>query len=265
MSSRASELGTGAFVLRWVLLSVVAFGFAIGCVFFGLWQWTRTYNILESERAQIAAPVDVTTVTSTDPTSRTESIGRNVTATGRYDPARQVFISNRLLDGDVGVWVVTALVLDDGSTMPVLRGWLASPSDPGAFVPTQPVTVSGLVTAYETFYAGADPKVPVSMSEETLRVGWGGATRDGILWLTGQRLEGGASQPSDAASAPAPIPPSVVLADVPFPWQNFFYAFQWWVFAAFAVILWVRWLALELRARCQTGKVGEESTTVGAS
>jgi cytochrome oxidase assembly protein ShyY1 len=36
-------------------------------------------------------------------------------------------------------------------------------------------------------------------------------------------------------------------ADVAFPLQNFFYAFQWWLFGIFAVVVYVRWLWLESR------------------
>ena len=257
MSSRAAELSKGAFALRWIVLSVLAFAFAIGCVFFGRWQWTRTYDILESERAQLAAPIDVALATSTDPGASAEEIGRNVFAIGKYDPARQVFITNRTLGNDVGVWVVSALELGDGSSVPVLRGWLPSATSPGAQPPSGQVTVTGLVTPYEKFYAGADPKVPVSMSVETLRTPWGPLTRDGIVWLTAQDPSSG--------PAPTPVPPSVVLADVPFPWQNFFYAFQWWVFAVFAIVLWARWLIMELRARREPNCDEAASTTVGTS
>jgi len=37
------------------------------------------------------------------------------------------------------------------------------------------------------------------------------------------------------------------VGDVPFPLQNFFYAIQWWVFAAFAVVVYARWLYLDAK------------------
>jgi cytochrome oxidase assembly protein ShyY1 len=39
----------------------------------------------------------------------------------------------------------------------------------------------------------------------------------------------------------------VQTADVPFPLQNFFYAFQWWIFAAFGLVVYIRWLWIESR------------------
>ena len=45
--------------------------------------------------------------------------------------------------------------------------------------------------------------------------------------------------------APIPVPPTVQTSDVPFPLQNFFYAFQWWIFAGFGVAVYLRWLWVE--------------------
>ena len=54
--------------------------------------------------------------------------------------------------------------------------------------------------------------------------------------------------------------PTVQTADVPFPLQNFFYAFQWWIFGAFAVAFYLRWLWLEAHrsddAQSAAGSVG---------
>jgi cytochrome oxidase assembly protein ShyY1 len=54
-----------------------------------------------------------------------------------------------------------------------------------------------------------------------------------------------------AADAPAPviIPPTVQVGDAPFPLQNFVYAFQWWLFGAFALGLYGWWLWRESQDR----------------
>jgi hypothetical protein len=36
---------------------------------------------------------------------------------------------------------------------------------------------------------------------------------------------------------------------VAFPLQNFFYAIQWWIFALFAVAVYVRWLVVGSKLR----------------
>jgi cytochrome oxidase assembly protein ShyY1 len=57
--------------------------------------------------------------------------------------------------------------------------------------------------------------------------------------------------PGSATAAPEPAAPTVQTADVPFPLQNFFYAFQWWIFAAFAVVVYLRWLWLDAAGQAQ--------------
>ena len=47
--------------------------------------------------------------------------------------------------------------------------------------------------------------------------------------------------------SPVPVVPTVQTSDVPFPLQNFVYAFQWWLFALFGVVVYLRWLWLETR------------------
>jgi cytochrome oxidase assembly protein ShyY1 len=49
------------------------------------------------------------------------------------------------------------------------------------------------------------------------------------------------------ATDPLIVPPTVQVGEVPFPLQNFFYAIQWWVFAAFAMFVYARWLYLDAK------------------
>jgi cytochrome oxidase assembly protein ShyY1 len=52
-------------------------------------------------------------------------------------------------------------------------------------------------------------------------------------------------------SMPLPVPPTIATADVAFPLQNFFYAIQWWIFALFAVALYLRWIFVSARERSE--------------
>ena len=49
---------------------------------------------------------------------------RRVVASGRYLGVRQVLIDNMVREGRNGFFVITALELDDGSTLLVNRGWI---------------------------------------------------------------------------------------------------------------------------------------------
>lgn len=46
---------------------------------------------------------------------------------GRYDSQRQFLIDNQIRDGQVGYWVVTPFLADDGRTWLINRGWIAAP------------------------------------------------------------------------------------------------------------------------------------------
>jgi len=52
-----------------------------------------------------------------------------VEAYGHYDDQRHVLLDNKILNGRVGVHVLTPFVLTDGRTLLVNRGWLPLPAD----------------------------------------------------------------------------------------------------------------------------------------
>ena len=248
MSSRSEAVRRVVFTPRWFGLTILALVIVIAFIFFGRWQWQRTNDILAAERLAAAQPVAVETITDTDGELVAESIGRPVTAIGRYDPNRQVSVTNRGLNGVSGVWIVTALTLDDSTLVPVIRGWLPNSATPGVEPPAERIEIDGVLTPFETFYAAAEAGTEIAaISEDVIRQSWGSNTRNAVIVLQ--------SQNPVTTPAPTPVPPTVTTADVPFPWQNFFYAFQWWVFAGFVVVVWARWLQLDVRR----SSVAEES------
>jgi surfeit locus 1 family protein len=229
---------------RWLVAAGLLVVFAVAAVFLGRWQWQRTQSILAAERAAVSAAIPVEEVFTPDrdvvPTQLPdEGIGRPVILTGEYLPRTQVYVVNREHDAQPGVWVVTGLQLVDGRVAAVLRGWLPSAEDPGAAVPTGQVVVTGILQPDETFYADAAslPGTVASIAHDRLAELWGTTVLPGFTVLAGQ----------EPATDPAPIPvqPTVQTADVPFPLQNFAYAFQWWIFAAFAMVVYGRWLYVE--------------------
>ncbi|MDO8309788.1 MAG: SURF1 family protein [Actinomycetota bacterium] len=239
--------GTGSAALRlaltprWLAAAAALLVFAAATVFLGRWQWDRTQDILAAERAAMAEPAPVESVIDAGLGQVPgESIGRPVTASGAYDPALQAIVANRSLDGRPGVWVITGLRLDDGQLVAVLRGWL--PDATGLMAPVPgPVTVSGILHPDEEFYAGAptDGSVVASVSHSVLEGLWGTTLLPGYVMLQ--------EQAPSISAAPAPAYPTVQTADVPFPLQNFVYAFQWWIFALFAAAVYVRWLWVDAR------------------
>jgi cytochrome oxidase assembly protein ShyY1 len=97
---------------------------AIACVALGLWQLRR----LEDRRARNAAierarqsePIDLTDAGE----SETPPVFTPVRLSGRFDPQREVLLYGRSLGGRSGHHVVTPLILERGTAVLVVRGWV---------------------------------------------------------------------------------------------------------------------------------------------
>lgn len=239
----AGELVRTAVTPKWLGLALVLFAFIGLCVAAGHWQWTRTQDILATERAAKEAPIPVEQVASPGQPLPNDQIARRVTATGSYRADGQVVVLHRALDGQPGIWVLTPFELSDGSVVGVLRGWLASPKDPGIVPPAGPVSITGVMEPDEPFYSDGVtlPGFAVAISTKRLGAEWGPEVRPGFIML--------GSQVPAAATDPLLVPPTVHAEDVGFPFRNFGYAIQWFLFAAFGVGVYGRWLWLDALAR----------------
>ena len=231
-----------AFTARGIVAFFLLVVFTAATIALGIWQWDRSQSILAVERAALAAPVDI--AVAVPPGARSipvDALGRSVTARGAFDPESQVAIVNRSLDDRPGVWIVNGLQLDDGRTLAVVRGWAPDASSPQTVAPTGTVQLSGVLQPDEKFYsdAPASPGTDVTISSKRLQQAWGGELVPGFVVL--EAIDP-VMQPS-----PDPVPPTVQVANVPFPLQNFFYAFQWWLFAVLGWVVYLRWLYVESR------------------
>lgn len=188
----------------------------------------------EQARAQPVAPVqDLLPPQQPFPA---EADGRMVSAAGTYEPQSQALVPDRLQDGVRGWWVVTALRTEQGSVLPVVRGWVPSPQDPRAAatsVPTGPVSLTGVLqpddgapTEVSQLPAGQVAEVDAAVLVNL----WGGPIHNGYVLLSSQRASAGAAQP-------VPVPPASGTAGR-VDWRNVAYAVQWWVFGGFALVLW---------------------------
>lgn len=228
---RPSAADVRAVVLssRWLLALCAALVFAAACVPLGLWQWHRTQDIVESERASLLAPVDVAAVTTPGSAISNGDAGRTVLATGVYEPQHQILITSREVDGKPGVWVWTPLRLADGTAVGVLRGWLPDAQAPGLDPPSGSVSVRGTLVPDEPFYADAPVVDGRALAVDSVRLGPSG-TRGGFIML--------ADAEPVAQPAPVLVPVEGLVTDLAFPIRNFLYSFQWWIFGAFAIAAW---------------------------
>ena len=220
---------------RWLAFHLVTI-LAVGvCVVAARWQWDRAH------RTEADAVPDVPAVALADLDPTTAYSGMRVRITGRFDPDHEVLVAPRERDELTGAWVLTPLVPsstpdgDQQAAVAVLRGWIpagASPADP----PEDEVSVVGVLVADSrqpgTVPTG-DPPTLTIVDTGALADHAGYPIRSG--WFSLQDL-----QPSGAGQ---PLPLKVTElpgAEVGLNWRNAGYAFQWIVFAGFAVFFWNR-------------------------
>ena len=236
--SSLERLWRTALTPRWLAALLALIVLVAAFIVLGGWQWDRTQDILAAERSAAAAPIDLADLVDDQGSGNNADIGRRVNLQGTFT-GDELLLANRELDGQAGVWVVTRFELDGGQTVAVVRGWLSDDASP-APLSGQSVNIQGVLHPNEEFYEGANATRVVTVDSAALADAWGEDVIDGYVML-------GGDQGDAARGIPVLVPPTVQVGDVPFPLQNFFYAIQWWVFAAFAVVVYARWLYLDAK------------------
>jgi surfeit locus 1 family protein len=145
-----------AFSRRWLLTTFLVLAGTALCLRLGIWQLDRlalrrAFNAryLESAAAQ---PLNLTAAPGDDLTNMEY---RAVTVTGKYDPANQVVLRNQFHDGQPGYFLLTPLILSDGTGLLIERGWIpaegnAAPSDWRQYDQPGEVTLSGILRLGQT-------------------------------------------------------------------------------------------------------------------
>ena len=113
---------------RLTLLALLLLGIvALVCGSLGQWQLSRAEErraiSAEIERGRQAAPLEIL------PDMPIESVQpwRAASATGQWAGQFSVMLDNRNLDGRPGLWLATPLVLEGGSAVLIVRGWVPRP------------------------------------------------------------------------------------------------------------------------------------------
>lgn len=238
------------------------------CGALGQWQLSRAVergNLAKEHAAaelEAAGPTVLGELLAPQQSFPGRLVGRSATVTGTFEPDHTVLIPGRVLDGELGWLVVTALrVSDDGSAgenwrdlsgppmLAVVRGWLpavpdgaaalpdgAAPDFSTAPVPPAPPSGTVTITGYLQSSEAATEDTVASGQVESISTGqlvnsWGGPTYSGYLVLSVQ----GDDWEGDLSLMPRPTIEGGGLNI-----QNLAYAVQWWIFGFFAVFLWVR-------------------------
>jgi len=185
-----------------------------------------------------------------------------VTATGHYDTAHQFAVRNRSQNENAGWYVVTPLVLPDGTAVLVNQGWIATSNGtaPTTAMPALPPVPSGTVTVTgwlqpdettaNTRITDDTNKLPAGeialITKKDLQSRVPESLHDGSIQLN-------ASSPANtAAGAAQPVPrPSYDNT------MYIAYMIQWWVFAIIMPITWLKLLHREAQEIMHRQLVGD--------
>lgn len=237
---------------RWLAWLVVVVGLSIGFVWLGLWQM----NVAREDAAQevlteaAARPVlELTATVAPHAPFPRDGSNQRVRAVGSFDPARQVLVAERRLAGADGFWVVQPfLVQSTGARIPVVRGFVRSLPAAEA-VATRSAAALGTVTLVGSLAPTESPidgkkRLPTgqigSIDVGALLNVWGGEVYNAFLFDISETPDAGVAGPAGASAAggmervpPPDLPSGLTL-------RNAAYALQWWVFALFALWMWVK-------------------------
>jgi surfeit locus 1 family protein len=235
----AQEILRTAITPRWLVALAALIAFIIACIFLGQWQWDRTQDILAAERSAAAEPIALEELVIDNGSWSNADIGRTVILDGTFT-AQELQLPNREFQGQSGSWIVTRFDLSSGGSIAVMRGLLPDGSQ-STQVDATAVQLEGVLHPNEAFYEGANENSIVTVDSAAIEAEWGTDLIAGYVML-----QGGDSESADTGTLVI-VPPTVQVGDVPFPLQNFFYAIQWWIFAAFAIFVYARWLYLDAK------------------
>jgi surfeit locus 1 family protein len=211
--------------LRALLVVLLGIALAAGMMIAGLWQ----LRVYQHQGAQAAArraaepPVPLTAVAPAGAPVN-DGYGRTVTVHGSYEATHQIL--SPVTDRTAAYRVVTLLRQDDGSAVAVVRGVLTESSAPPA-PPEGPQTLTGiLLPSEETQSApGAGPEAG-TIRVPQLAQQWPGPLVDGLVTLTPAQADAQGLEPA-----------MVELPEGRGRLRNGAYAMQWWMFAAFTVVM----------------------------
>ncbi|MEE8496382.1 MAG: SURF1 family protein [Xanthomonadales bacterium] len=97
---------------------------AFACVLLGNWQLER-----KEEKLTLFDQFKNAPMLSIGEALKQEQRFSRVQAYGHFDDTRHVLLDNKILNGRVGVHVLTPFILNNGTTVLVNRGWLPLPPD----------------------------------------------------------------------------------------------------------------------------------------
>lgn len=238
-------------------------------IWLGLWQldaW-QAQRAAEAQDLTHLPPVALGQVLDGDDPFPASAVGRPVSFEGAWLPEATFYVSGRDHDGAEGVWAVTPVAVcgpgepcDSASAMLVVRGWASDPAAAPA-APEGRAELTGWLQPPEgTGIADQDPSddvIPeVRIADAIQRV-------DQDLYgafLVAEEVSPAAAVQGLERVTPASLPSPSSDTGL----RNLLYGIQWFVFAAFAVFIWWRWVRDEVERARRADEVAAEETVASA-
>lgn len=253
---------------RWILSHLFVLVIVVVMVNLGMWQLRRldekkAHNAIVTA-AMVEEPQPIAQVLPDGQESTAEQIDaavyRPVVVSGRYLPEQQVLVNNRTYNAQPGFWVVTPLVLSDGTAIAINRGWIPFSYTPdGSWddfaPPSGTVTVRGLVRASQVrstdtlVSSPKDAETGVLKALARLDVGRLAQQVDERLWPMYLELD---AQDPPVGELPVPVP-LPELSEGP----HLGYAIQWFAFSLLTLIVYPLLLVRVARRRAMDGDDAE--------
>ena len=227
--------------LRRVAIALSMLVTVLVCGRLGLWQVARMHE-KERLRAVFDSTLSAAPIAIAPLRYPAAHVGGRVSVSGTYETGRHILLTARSHDGDVGVGVVTPLLLDDGRAVLVDRGWLpaadAITADPITVQEPGPQQVVGIARA-----------IPAT----TLPTRWMLLpTARSMVWSTYALSRDSLAERfpyplldvivEQLPGKDVPLQPRRGMPERPDPSIHFWYAVQWFMVAAI-VALGSRWVA----------------------
>jgi surfeit locus 1 family protein len=232
------------------IVLLAAIGMAALTARLGWWQLDRAAQKIERQEQldlrQRLPPLPLEELARSESVAGTQH-QRSVAVAGRWSDRHTVYLDNRQMGGRPGFFVVTPLLLPDGTAVLVQRGWQPRDFQDRTRVQPPPAGLGevtfiariapGPARLYE-FQAAASGPIRQNLDIE------GFATETGLPLrpLSLQQLQPATGSPPDGLQRDWPAP----AADVH---KHYGYAFQWFALSALTILLYVWFQVIAPRRR----------------
>jgi surfeit locus 1 family protein len=222
---------------RWIAALVFALLVAAGFAALGQWQIERSIvdaTVIERDTETVQPLTEL--VEPQAPVMQNQA-GHMVSFEGTIVAGDSTILSGRLNGGEAGFWVMEHVVVDNGASVAVARGWAATEDEALAATSTD-MGIAALVPFEGRYLATESPQEDDFEAGEQKSASVAALANQWSVPFTS--VYGGYVVSVDAPEGLEAIDSPVPDDEVSVNWLNIFYAVEWAVFAVFAIFLWYR-------------------------